>query len=638
MQSPQATTNPIKNTISRLEWIALIIILMIAAVLRFGWLGVNSFAFDEAYLSLAALNMARGGHFATIGMPSSAGVPNLPVAVWIFSIPYLISSNPLVATCFVGLLSLLAVWGIWWLAHQQWGAAAGLAAALFLAVSPYSVLYARNIWAQNLLPPLAVLWLITGYQALRMRTDRWIAIHVFVGGIAFQVHYAGIALTLGTLWLIVVHSWWRKIHPVLIGGLLSVLAIVPTIWRILFSDPQIIDQFRRVAGNSASVDLTSLRQLLNISLGRAWSYLALGEKDTFSLQLAPTIIVAVLLVIGLLFITRALVQRKEASSVNLAELIILSAVFPVLWLLRHTTPPLPHYQLVVLPAAALLIGATVYGIRGYWRWIPIAGVVVLSLIWSAQLTQSFSLAAQTVTPKGLGTPLSINQAVATAVPPSTTPILFTHGDNPDLDGEAAIFSVLWWDRPHRIVDGENLLILPDNPTYIIATVHSFQAWEELDAAGLAQLVERFPRREGELTFIATVYDGKTEPSGFTPLTPVLFAHGVQLEGWKGRRVGDRLRISTLWRVMSLPASGTYQQFHHLRTATTLDGEPFKVSDVPLSAKQWRIGDRLIVIGDFFPEEPDQFWVDIGHYTLPDLQRILRTDGKDSVRIGPFDWK
>jgi hypothetical protein len=199
--------------------------------------------------------------------------------------------------------------------------------------------------------------------------------------------------------------------------------------------------------------------------------------------------------------------------------------------------------------------------------------------------------------------------------------------------------VLGWGREHRIVQGGSLLILPDAPAYLMATLRPIQAWEEIDDAGLARDVQRFPRREGAEPFIATFYDGTPEPAGFTPLDePLRLSDGTQLEGWKARRVGPRLRISTLWRVLELPAPRTYQQFHHLRTADTLNSEqPFAISDVTISAQRWQVGDRLIVMGDFFVDEAGPFWVDVGHYTLPDGQRIPGADGSEGImRLGSFE--
>jgi hypothetical protein len=120
------------------------------------------------------------------------------------------------------------------------------------------------------------------------------------------------------------------------------------------------------------------------------------------------------------------------------------------------------------------------------------------------------------------------------------------------------------------------------------------------------------------------------------ITPIPFADGTTLLGWRVRRVGDRLRVSTLWHADANTAPGTYQQFHHLRDQS--GGDPLAVSDVPLSRSTWRIGDRVIVIADFFNVAPGtaNLSLDIGHYTLPDLMRIPLSDSADSlVTLGNF---
>ena len=113
--------------------VALALVLALGALLRFGWAGVTSFAFDETRLSLIALEMAQNGQFAFLGMPSSVGVPNLPAAAWVFALPYTLSTDPLVASMFAGFASLAGIVGLWWLARNAWGFWAALIAALFLA-------------------------------------------------------------------------------------------------------------------------------------------------------------------------------------------------------------------------------------------------------------------------------------------------------------------------------------------------------------------------------------------------------------------------------------------------------------------------------------------------------------------------
>jgi hypothetical protein len=261
-------------------------------------------------------------------------------------------------------------------------------------------------------------------------------------------------------------------------------------------------------------------------------------------------------------------------------------------------------------------------------------VLILTLAWTLLLSHSLTVAGQIETPNGLGTPLKQLRAAAYNLPADVPALLFTHGDNPNIDGEAAIFEVLWWDRPHRIIQGNSVLILPEESVYLMATLAPFPAWEELEISGLVDDPLTFDRREGALPFVATHYDGATQPAGFRPVEPVLFEDGAQLEGWRTRRIGDRLRISTLWRVIDPPPNATIQQFHHLRAVG--NDELLIGADVPLSMERWQVGGRVIVMGDFFDVPPGRYTVDIGHYTLPDVVRIPHAKNADFIRLDPFE--
>jgi hypothetical protein len=307
-----------------------------------------------------------------------------------------------------------------------------------------------------------------------------------------------------------------------------------------------------------------------------------------------------------------------------------------LFFIRHSTPVFVHYLLVALPALALLAGAALQLLpwRG-WRWLVVVAHLLIAAVWSAQLVGSLALASVEETPNGLGTPLSVLRNAAYSVPDDLPVIFFTHGDDPNVDGEAAVFEALWWEQPHRIVRGDSLLILPSTPATLMSTLAPIQAWEELTASSLAEATTKVPRRAGAEPFVWTSYDGETEPAGFTAIGPLRFEDGTVLEGWRVRLVGPRLRVSTLWRVESVPTGETLQQFHHLRPASTPDSADFEGSDVPLSAQRWQVGDRLVVMGDFFDIPAGDYVVDIGHYWLSDMTRIATEQGDTLTRIGPF---
>ena len=676
------------KSVTRFEWLALLGVLLLAAGLRFGWPGTNSFAYDEARLSLISLRMARGGEFATLGMPSSARVPNLPAAAWIFALPYALSPDPLVATGFASLLSLLAVPLVWALARRAWGPGPALLAALFLAASPYAVLYGRSIWAQNLLAPIAAAWGLLAFSAIRDRKNWALAGHVFLAGFAFQVHFAGIALALASLYLFVRFGWWRRLIPVLVGGALAALAALPFALELL-RDPALLGRFGSAVGGSAQVDVTAFEALARLGLALDWRFLALGDLAPADAPLLLTLAVAALLLSGLAAVVRCLFRgyalerdsspsspallpqgegRKRSlkplalrergwgegtravshSSYRLefitasndarllAEIVFVWLVAAPLFFLRHSAPVFIHYLLVALPALALVAGLALHLLPvRLWRAGVLAVSVAVAAVWTVQIVGSLALAAFEETPNGLGTPLSLLRNAAYSVPDDVPVVFFTHGDDPNVDGEAAIFEALWWGRPHRIVRGDSLLILPAAPTTLMSTLAPFQAWEELTASSLAEGVQQFPRRDGALPYVAAAYDGVTEPSGFQALDPLRFDDGAVLEGWRVRRIGPRLRISTLWRVTDAPPDAILHQFHHLRPASAAASPDFEGADVALSVHDWQVGDRLVVMGDFFDLPPGDYVVDIGHYALPDLTRIPTTGGDDLTRLGPF---
>ncbi len=674
-----------------IEGIALIALLALAVVLRFGWSGVSSFAWDEANLSLDALRTIRGGQIALAGQPSSVAIPFFPASVYAFAIPYAFSPDPLVAVGFVAALSTLTVFGVWALGRALFGVPAGLVGALFMAVSPYAVLYGRSIWQPNLLAPLALAWLAAAYFGLRDLPSRRpgqthqdttspltssphpptalhgegetsprpplylergrtiaIAVCVFLGGVVVQVHFAGIPLAVGTLYLLLRGRWWRQWRAVIVGAAAALIVALPY-GVFLAQNPAILERYGAVLGGTTRYDLTGFENAAKLALGYGWGFLGGGEGELAAQNPVTAILAGALMVGGLIAVVRRVRPNGDDSAPasgaplqRASELMLLALLISPLFFIRHSTPILPHYQLVALPAVALTVGAavTLFGRASgtprqrIWTVVVIVVSLALAGMWTRQLVTTLDNASIARMPNSaLSSILRESRDAANgAAAHGDLVMVLAHGDDPEIDGEVAVFETLLWDRRQRVVNGDVLLILPPEPTTLLATLAPFQAWEELAASGLARAVTEYPRREGALPFVAARYDGVTMPAGFTMLDPLAFADGTTLIGWRARRVGERLRISTLWRAGAALQMGTIQQFHHLQRADAPDGEPLSVSDVPLALHTWRAGDTVVVMADFFAVPPSLYTVDLGHYTLPDVIRIPRVDGGDSVRL------
>ncbi len=617
--------------------LALLAVMAFAGLTRMGWAGVNSFAFDEARLSLLALQTVRAGQFATMGLPSSTDIPNFPAAVWIFAIPYAFSTDPLVATLFVGLLSTLAVAGLWWLARVAWGPWAAFSTALLAAGSPYLILYSRSIWGQNLLPIVAVLWAILG--VIGAQRKGWaLAGHVFLAGFAFQIHYAGIALIPGTVWLVL---WYarRDVWPVLAGALAAGLAALPFMVTVLCCAAGVPAAVHKVLTQPATLDLAAFQQWLTMGMGTGWDWLLLGRgQGSELLPGALTGSIAIGLVgIGLLMLTRQLFRgRAGGTSDVLTALVPVWALSAPLLFVGHTTPVYPQYQLTALPALVLAAGATA-SLSQRWQWG--AGVTFLSLLiavsQSLPVAQAIIRAGWEATPGGIGTPLRWPRAAARSLTDGRPIVVLAHGDEPEFYGDVAGFHVLLWDYPHRIVDGRSVLLIPGEPAHLFATFADLPAWAEAQASGIGENEKALPRRQGEPPYVTMTVQGE-EPIGFQRVEPVTLANGVRLEGWRVRRVGDHWRFSTLWHVIGPVPLGRYHQFHHLRQGA--DGLVIAVHDVPTSSSAWQVGDTLIVWADFeLATQTGPFWMDVGMYTYPAVERVeIIHRNATAITLGPFD--
>ncbi len=637
-----------------LEGLGVAAVLTLAALLRMGWPGVNSFSFDEARVSLMALQIARRGEFARVGMPSSTGIPNFPAAAWIFALPYRLSKDPLVATSFVGLLGTLAVAGVWWLARKAWGAWAGLSAALLFAASPYAVLYSRGIWGQDLLPPLAVLWAVLGVLGISGHRAWALALHVCLAGLAFQVHYAGIVLIPVTAWLIVYYRLWKRWPALLLGGSVAGLCALPFVLTIWCCAPDVLNALRGLMRRPAKVDGVAFRQAAEMGAGVDWEWLLLGRDWHWPRLLqvgmrGASLLAAVLIALGL----GTLIWRFWRQKGRCAE--EWSAILPVLvpaWALaapliftRHSTPAYHQYQLGALPALFLAAGAVAgLGRRRVWGAVSTLVALLVAVMQAVPLAKGLTVVATELTPGGLGTPLMWPSFAARSLMDGQPIVVHAHGDSPEFFGDVAGFSVLLWDYPHRIVDGRSVLLIPELGTavssaHLLATFADLPAWTELQACGLIGEARSFPRRKGEPPYVALTLEGEQEVSGFQRVTPLSLANGARLQGWRVRQVEGRMRVSTWWKLVGPLVPGDYHQFHHLHVEGA--EEPI-VRDVPLSSQAWREGDTLITWADF-EQLPTTglFWVDVGMYTWPEVQRVpvLNRVGDPlaPIRLGPFPY-
>ena len=633
-----------------LEKVILTVILLWAAVLRLGWVGINSFSFDEARVSGLALRMARAADFAELGMQSSTGVPNFPGAVWLFAIPYALSRDPLVATLFAGLISTLAVWGIWWLARQLWGSWVSLGVALLFTAAPFIVFYSRSIWSQNLLAPLAILWAVTAVHGISRGDGRTLALHAFLSGFVGQVHLAGIALALASLWLGLIFRLWRQWKPVSIGILAGVLAATPTLYILGRYGTGAQADLANVLAQPSQTNPHNFRELLNLATANGWEWFWLSggwqwEAPLASLLPLITTLLSAVLGLALLFfvikavsIFPALWQRLTVNEHPTAEQVLILlipawAICAPIFFYQSRTPVFAQYQLASVPALFLLMGGAIgWFPREVPTWLKASftGIcLALALTQTAAIAQTLNTIDDLQVEGGMGTPLKYPRAAMQALQADGHEILIhSIGNTPEFDGDAAVFDVLLWGYPHRLVDGRSTLIIPAQPAHLFATFETVPAWQQLPAT--IRDTEPLPRRENEPPYMVANTNNEQLIGPAWQTADATLQNGASLKGWQMTTLDDgRIRLQTIWQLAPTFEIAQFQQFNHLYSSAD-PNQPTHVSDISTSSSAWQAGDTLITWADFppLPADAELIRFDVGMYRWPELQRspVLGREG------------
>lgn len=595
------------------------LVVLLAAVPRLAAPGISEFKLDEAALSLLALRLADGQAFPLLGIGSSLGAPNTPVAVWFYALPYLAGPNPALAVIWTALLNVVGAALLWALARRLGGTRLALVAGLFYAASPWAILFSRKIWAQNLLLPLV---LAAGYALLRAFEDddwRWQVAGWLLLALAAQVHYAGAAF-LPVAILLTLLAARRPARALLTGAGIGALSLVPFALGLHQSGLSPLELARSLVngadGASLRLSLDAARYLWMLAAGGQIHSLAGPEQFAAYLRsvlvgYGPFQALPLLGLAGLAVLPWSAAPRR-------ALLLAAWLCVPVLAFTPTWTPVTPHYLLPALPAAWLLAGRALLLLAAP-RWprprlrAALAALLLVALI-GLQLQMVGGLLRflnHTATPGGFGVPLNRLIAVRDAALAAEAGmiVLGIEGDTPGVDEDAAVWSALLYGTPgvHLVDARRAAVILPERA---IEVIHRTPPVMEGLAAGYWASPSQgtpYAARPGEPDFFIREPQGNILEGMSDPLDAPPFAGGTVLQ---------RLGLGADETLLVFALGAAPQTTPHV-TAQYCDsaGERVGQMDGPTwPAQYWRPGVRLAL------------WLPIG-----------APPGADNLLVGLYEW-
>ncbi len=602
--------NHAHRALHRHEWIALALILLLAAGLRLGAPGITEFKRDEANLSRLALDLAQGRDLPLLGISSSVNLPNSPLSAYLFALPYALDSSPVAATWFVGMLGVFAVGLTWWLARRYYGPTPALVAALLYAVAPWGVVYARKIWAQDLLPPFVLLTVLTALLGYAERR-RWAQIaHWPLLAVTVQIHIG--AFTLIPLSAVALLRWRANINRRALGAgvALAVLTGLPVLAgyaRADLLDPDVIRE--RMASNASgpayALSGTAAEHAWHTVAGTDIHALAGPEQFRAYLDCVPDELAYPLFgllplgaALSALWVTwRALRRGESARGPDL--LLAAWLAIPVLAFSYEWTEVTPHYMIPLMPAAYILCGIGVAAalaaldrtrIRRAVRIAARAGIgVLLAAIAALQIWLWVGLLRfvdDHATPGGFGTPLhyllDVREAVLARDPAGV--LVISAEERAPYDEHPAVWDVLLDPvRDVRFVDGTRTAVIPAGDALeLILWSPGLRACD----AACRDANPTFAQRPGEPPYVLRPAPDASDIA-LTAIEPQHFANGAHLTGYA--RTGDSVILR--W-ALDGPVDADYQAFVH---ALNADGARVAQADRPVwPGAYWRAGDTLLL--------------------------------------------
>ena len=282
-----------------------------------------------------------------------------------------------VACTLIGLLATAAA------ARRAYGAAAGVGAALFLALSPNVLVFAVEIRAYPaflMLAGIAMYSAVRAFQAEPAQRTRWLAVTTAVLIAAAYVHFFGLvfAVALGTALLVDALRRRRPLWPLLACAGVFVLAFAGVV-------PFVLAAARQSGGGAAGAAGVAVDPLAFVKLlYRLYGHPALATSLAMTLVASLGIALAAAV---------ALFARGPREPVRVGVAVTaaagLSIVCAAAFVAHGFATTSPSYNVWLLPVLALLLSRALSGAGG--RWAQRAGALGFALLLAGSAYASWQI-------------------------------------------------------------------------------------------------------------------------------------------------------------------------------------------------------------------------------------------------------
>ncbi len=372
----------------KVEFVLLICILLVGAFVRLYKIDqYMTFLGDEGRDALIVRRLIVNHHPPLIGPGTSIGNMYLgPAYYYMMAIPLLIANfNPVGPAVFIALLGVGTILVLWWVTREWFGSAGAFVASFLYAISPVVIIYSRSSWNPNIMPFFALLTIYAIWRVWFKKEIKWLIVVGISFACVLQSHYLGLLLLPAILiiWFFTFIKTTKKrrffifsvISLILFLVLMSPLAIFDfrhnfinfNAMKAFFSDRQTtvsVLPWKAIPGMGPQLDMLStdlvaaknanLGVIISIIIALTFGYVYLGKREKYDFK-NTSIVVTLTLWLGFALIGLALYKQHIYD----------------------------HYFGFVFAAPFVILGGAAQYLVAKKRtiWLLIVGAVVLSLVF-----------------------------------------------------------------------------------------------------------------------------------------------------------------------------------------------------------------------------------------------------------------
>lgn len=342
--------------INQLAW--MVVIFLSAAAFRLSYMDLIEFKVDEARDVFEMAKFFKDPYFIFQGTIQSTGVYNPPLWYYILVLISLPSRDPQYISMMIALINCIAVVGFYFMMRRWYGNAASVIAALFLAFSPWAILFSRKIWAPDLIIPLVVPLLYFLHRFYIDQDKKSIVWVVVFAGLLIQLHASGIFLAAAIAITIILT---RKKINLANGGLGLALASIPllpyVVYQIANGCPG-CQAFVNYQQEAKLFDANALLRPFQFINGSSFDIVLGGDYVNFSSDYPVVTFLGIVFLLEIVFgfVGMILIASKERRLLFLAYIV---GVVMLAYLLTKT-PARIYYFLIVAPIMFLLYSRALF--------------------------------------------------------------------------------------------------------------------------------------------------------------------------------------------------------------------------------------------------------------------------------------